>query len=215
VNNNIIYSDRYTNLEQYFRAVMLKTDIYDARVIDSRLTSTQIYYHALQDLANQFEIVEFLPNEFINIRRLEQGGVTKEMLKDFINDMYEFEGDELFTISYLRKRGFEHKLDELGFDDWFYASLLRRDRRFKFRRFGRAVLFRKGNDIVTLDELVEHIVTRHRSIDTYDLIEFISQEYGIKVDPYSIPQMAKEKNLYYDKIMEKVYIDYDEYFEEV
>lgn len=215
VNSNIIYSDRFTNLEQYFRKIMLKNYIFDATLLDSRFTCLQAYYIALQMLKVQFEIVEFLPNKFINIRRLQQKGIGREKLKEFIEDVYEFVGEELFTIKSLRKRGFEHKLDELGFEDWFYSALLRCDTRFKYRRFDGNILFKKGVEIVALNDLVEHIVSRFRSIDIYDLIEIVCNDYGIKVDRYRIPYIIKEKELYYNAVMEKIYIDYDEYFEEV
>ena len=47
------------------------------------------------------------------------------------------------------------------------------------------------------------------------LIDYIDSEYGIKLEKYKVVNIAKEKELYYDAIMEKIYIDYDEYFEEV
>ena len=34
-----------------------------------------------------------------------------------------------FTISSIREKGFTHYLDELGFDDWFYTSILIEDKR--------------------------------------------------------------------------------------
>lgn len=215
VNTSIIYSDRFTNLEQYFRTIILKDDIFDATLLDTWLTGSQTYYYSLQRLKVQFEIVEFSPNKFVNIRRLEQNGIGKKKLQEFIDDVYEFVNEELFTIKALRKKGFEHKLDELGFDDWFYSSLLRYDTRFKSRRFEGNILFRKGFDVVTLNDLIEHIVSRHRSIDIYDLMEIIYNDYGITVEKNRIPYIIKEKELYYNTIMEKVYIDYDEYFEEV
>lgn len=215
VNAKIIYSDNFTNSEEYFRTIMLRNEIFDATLLDSRLTCSPVYYNALQSLKANFDIIEFLPNKFVNIKRLETKGIRKENLQGFIDDVYEFVGDDFFTIKSLRKRGFEHGLDELGFDDWFYGGLLRCDTRFKYRRFDRNVLFRKGVDVITLNDLVEHIVYRYRSIDIYDLIEYIKEEYGIKMEKYKIAYIAKEKELYYDAIMEKIYIDYDEYFEEV
>ncbi|MBU3093394.1 hypothetical protein KPL35_15110 [Clostridium sp. CF011] len=215
VNTGIIYSDKFTNLEQYFRTIMLNNDIFDATLLDSRFTCWQAYYNSLQMLKGQFEIVEFLPNEFVNIRRLEQKGIGKEKLQEFIDDVYEFVVEELFTIKSLRKKGFEHRLDELGFDNWFYSALLRCDTRFKYRKIDGNFIFRKGADRVNLNDLVEQVVCKYRSIDIFDLIENISSVYGITIERYKIPNIAKEKELYYNAIMEKIYIDYDEYFEEV
>lgn len=215
VNTQIIYSDKFTSSEEYFRRTILNDDIFDATLLDSRLTCCQTYYNALQILKEKSVIIEFMPNKFVNIRRLEQKGICRENLKKFTDDVYEFIGDEIFTIKSLNGRGFEHELYALGFDDWFYSSLLRCDNRFKFRRFEGNVLFRRGVEAISLNDLVQNIVSKYRSIDIYDLSEIINDIYGISVDKSRIPYIIKEKELYYNAIMEKVYIDYDEYFEEV
>jgi len=215
INTSIIYSDKYSNSEQYFRKLMMKDDIFDATLLDSRLKCCPTYYRILQILAEQFEVIEFLPNKFINIRRLEKKGIIKRKLKEFIDYVFDFVGEELFTIRSLRRRGFEHELFELGFDDLFYSALLKYDNRFKFRRVNENLLLRKGREVVTLNDLIEHVVYNNRSIDIYDLIELIISEYGITMDRYSITHIVMESGLYYNAVMEKVYIDYDEYFEEV
>lgn len=215
VNASVIYSDKYTSLEDYFRKIILQDDIFDATVLDSRITCSQTFYHVLTILKEEFEIIEFSPNKFVRIRRLEAAGMGRNLLQEFINEAYDFVGDELFTIKYLRINGFEHSLDELGFDDWFYSSLLKCDCRFKFRRVDKTILFQKGSKAITLNDLIEYVVCKYRSINIYDLVDEINSEYGIKIDIRKIPYMSKEKDLYFNAIMEKVYIDYDEYFEEV
>jgi hypothetical protein len=215
VNANLIYSDRYTSLEQNLRSIITETDIFDATSIDSQITCSQTYYHVMQMLKSQFDIAEFLPNRFVNIRRLEYKGITREKLQEFINDVYEFGGEELFTIQSLRLRGFEHQLDDLGFDDLFYSGLIRCDDRFRYRRIEGNILFRRGTDNVTINDFVEYIVCKYRSIDIYDLIYIMRDTYRITIEKFKLKNIAIEKELYYDTIMEKIYIDYDEYFEEV
>ena len=36
------------------------------------------------------EIIEFQPNQIIHIRKLEKAGVTKEMLREFSQQVYEY-----------------------------------------------------------------------------------------------------------------------------
>ncbi|MBU3131029.1 hypothetical protein KPL40_01075 [Clostridium gasigenes] len=215
ITSKLIYSDKYSTLDDYFKNTILKDEIYDGNLLESHILTSQTYYSVIQQLKERFEIVEFLPNIFINIKRLVNKGIYKENLIDFSNYVDDFVGDEIFTIKYLKNRGMEHSLDELGFDEWFYSSLIRIDSRFKFRRVSGNVMFRKGNNIVSINNLIEQIVSEYRKIDIYDLIEVINKEYGIKIEKYQISNAAKEKELYYDTIMEKIYIDYDEYFEEV
>ncbi|MDU6114988.1 MAG: DNA-directed RNA polymerase subunit alpha C-terminal domain-containing protein [Paeniclostridium sordellii] len=215
VNTDIIYSDKFISAESYFRKLILEKDIFDSTLLDSALSTSQTYYVALQSLRTQFEVIEFSQNMFINIRRLKQKGIVKEKLLEYIDRVYEFVGFDIFTIKSLRMKGFEHELDDLGFEDWFYSSILTSDSRFRFRKLNGNILLCVGRDNVALADLVEHIVSNHRKIDIYDLVDYIKYEYGIKVERQKIQQIAKERDLYYDSIMEKVYIDYDEYFEEV
>lgn len=215
VNSTIIYSEKYSNAEKCFRNIVSKKDIFDSCVLDSRILINQTYYVALQTLKENFDVVEFYPGQFINIRRLEHNGITKAKLQEYIDKVYDFIGSEVFTIKYLRKKGFSHELDDLGFEDWFYSSLLVCDNRFTHRRFDKERLLKIGKGRITLSDLVEHLVSKYRSIDIYDLIDYIKDEYGLSVDKFKIQCIAKDIDLYYDSIMEKVYIDYDEYFQEV
>lgn len=215
VNSNDIYSDKYTSCEQYFRTLILKDDIFDANTIGIAIYSNQTYYHVVKMLREEFDILEFSYNKFVNIRRLEQIGVNKSYLKEFCDAVYMFQNEEFFTIEFLRKHGFEHKLYELGFNDCFYSSLLKYDLRFKYRRLEGTILFRRSKETVTLNNLIEYLVYKFRSIDIYDFMEFVFKEYGIKIDLYKLQTSAKEVGMYYDSIMEKIYIDYDEYFKEV
>lgn len=213
--SDIIYRDKFNSIESCFKKILTEHDIFDIKTLDSTITTNQSFYAAIQILKNKFEIVEFSPSKYINIRRLKENGINKESLKNYIDCVYEFVGQDIFTIKSLRNSGFEHKLEDLGFEDWFYATLLSCDPRFKFRKLNNNIILKSGNEIITMNDLIEQIVTNYRSIDIYDLIDYIKDKYGIKTDKIKIIQIAREKDLYYDTIMEKVYIDYDEYFEEV
>lgn len=215
VNSTIIYSEKYSSAEKCFISIVSENDVFDNHVLDSRLLTNQTYYIALQILKENFDVIEFYPGKFINIRRLEQNGITKGKLQDYIDKVYDFIGSEVFTIKYLRKKGFTHELDDLGFENWFYSSLLVRDSRFAYRRFNKERLMVSGKDMIALSDLVEHVVSKYRSIDIYDLIDYIKDEYGLSIDKFKVQCISKDIDLYYDSIMEKVYIDYDEYFEEV
>nr|WP_317333473.1 DNA-directed RNA polymerase subunit alpha C-terminal domain-containing protein [uncultured Romboutsia sp.] len=215
LSSNIIYREEFINIDSCFRKILTENDIFDLKTIDSRITTNQCFYISIQTLKNQFEIVEFSPSKYINIRRLKENGINKEKLKSYIDSVYEFVGQEIFTIKSLRNSGFEHDLDDLGFEDWFYASLLSCDQRFKSRKLNKNIILKSGNEIITINDLVEQIVTKYRSIDIYDFIDYMIDKYGIKIDKAKLMQIAREKDLYYDTIMEKIYIDYDEYFEEV
>ncbi|NLK94208.1 MAG: hypothetical protein GX275_03300 [Clostridiales bacterium] len=215
VTSLLIYSDRFNSLEDCVKEKIVNNEIFDATDLMKRFGNCQSFYNVIRDKKFEYEIVEFEPNIFITKERLEKNGITKNDLLDFVKSVDDFIDEEIFTIKYLRKRGFEHYLDTLGFDEWFYSSILKCNEKYKSRRIDCNIILKKSNDVVTLNDLVEHIVTKFKKIDIYDLIDYTYKTYGVRINRGKVPQIAREKELYYDAIMEKIYIDYDEYFEEV
>ena len=123
---------------------------------------------------------------------------------------------QYFTIHSLQQTGFSHTLDELGFEEWFYASLLAEDKeRFSCRRMGRNRLFRRGNEGVCLTDFLEWLLYLRESLtmDIYELVELMKDGYNISIDQHKIIETVKGSSMYYDAITEKVYADYDVYFE--
>ena len=123
---------------------------------------------------------------------------------------------QVFTISSIRQDGFSHPLDDLGFDDWFYSSVLLEDRaHFAYSRMGGARLFRKGCDTISFVDMLRWIVEAHQKVDIYELCTLLEERYGIEIRKDKLTYMIQNTDMYYDAIMETVYMDYDTYFEEV
>ena len=100
-------------------------------------------------------------------------------------------------------------------DDCFYESIILADRiNFSSTKFGLQRLFCKGKEAVFTDFLYR-LLEELESIDILDLEELLADKYGFKIKHDKLMETIKETNLYYDKIMEKIYIDYDTYFAEV
>jgi len=155
---------------------------------------------------------------------LQKLGVTKDQLRNFCDEVYNFvEKHSYFTIEYLKRQGFTSAIDSLGFDTQFYISLLREDSRFANWQIGRNVLFFageikmfvSGNNYISIKSFVTDYLEKVRSIDIDELVSIFEDEYNIKLEKSKIIEESKDTNLYYDRIMEKLYVDYDTYFEEI
>lgn len=209
--------NKFQSASDYFRYLLLEKDIIDARKFPRELVSTVAYTSELYRLKSLYELVEYLPSEYINIRRLNSAGISAEKFQDYCDCIHKYiERGEYFTVKSLRKKGFEHPLDHLGFEDWFYSSILTEDnKRFSYRRMGGSKVFIKGNQEVTLGSFIEFLVEYKKSIDIYDLNELLLVTYGLNAERYRMISIINNSSMYYDPIMEKIYIDYDTYFEEV
>ena len=116
----------------------------------------------------------------------------------------------------MKKHGFSHELFELGFDDYFYESVLRYSSQVKsfYAGIGSTYIFNE-NDNIDIRNMLETIILKNGSMDIYDMIDYLKYEYGIVVEKYKLAEWARESNLYYSDTMEKIYTDYDEFYEEI
>lgn len=218
VYSNYAIKDKYPSAVEYFRTILTTEDIVDAQLFHRELLNTIAYTSEVYKLKATYDILEYAPLKYVNIRRLKHVDVEKETLRDYCQEAYQAAHAPYFTICSLRKSGFAHALDDLGFDEWFYASLISEYKdHFSCRRIGKNKLFRRGNEKVRLTDFLEWLLysCESLSIDIHDLTEKLSSDYNIILEWYKIVEMIKGSALYYDAITEKLYADYDVYFEEI
>ena len=212
-----IVRNTYSGATYYFNELLTKDDIVDMRDYDKILGNIVTYRSELYRIRNDYEIIEFSPWQYINIRRLNEYGVTKQTLIEYSNAISNFtEKGEYFTIKSIHQDGFSHSLDDLGFDEWFYSSVLvEQPEKFSSQRLGGTRLFFCGKTTVTIGDMLYWLLEKYQKIDIYDLVQLLENRYGITMSANKLREIIKETELYYDTIMEAVYIDYDTYFEEI
>ncbi len=216
VYSGYIISSAYSSAIEFFEEKLTHDDIVCHEYM-SEMTNIGAYSSLLIKLKAERTIIEFKPKQYINIRRLNQSGINISDLEDYCNKVALFVSEgEYFTIESLRKRGFNHSLEEYGFEDWFYSSVLAEDKEnFSYRRSGGCRVFRRGRQVVTMGDMIRDIVFRYHKIDFYDLYELLTEHYGLGIETYKLKEFIAESGTYYDSIMDTVYEDYDTYFEEI
>ena len=216
VYSGYVISRRYSNATEYFSKLLTENDITNLDEFSKELPYIGAFSSTLLHLRQNREVIEFESHRLIQIRRLEAGGVTKEKLADYCDRVLDWVGpDRIFTIRSIRREGFAHDLDDLGFDDWFYSSLICEDFRFSARRMGGTRLLYSGQRAIVLEDLLTELLLEREKIEIYELKDLLEQEYGIVLGKDKLIEIVKESRLYYDNIMETVYLDYDTYFEEI
>ncbi len=106
-------------------------------------------------------------------------------------------------------------LEDLGFDDMFYYSVLKQSKGVQARKVAGIYLFRKSKSDATLADFIEYLLTELRSVDLYNLSDLLADKYGMFLTSSYLRVIASNTQMYYDTISEKLFLDYDEYFEEV
>lgn len=212
-----VVRNTYSSGSAYFNELLTKDDIVDIRDRNSQICYIGTYEKELYDLRAAYEIIEYLPLRYINIRRLNTLGITKVFFKDYCTKVASlYEKGEYFTATSLYQDGFTHKLDDLGFDEWFNSSVLIEDRdNFSYQRIGGTRVLLRGKPNANLGGMITWILERCQKIDLYELLDLLNNRYGISLPKEKVIEIIRGTELYYDTIMEAVYIDYDTYFEEI
>lgn len=217
--SNYVVSNKYHSAVEYFRRLLLDEDIVDISHFKKGVLSTITFMSQLYKLREDLEIIEFAPQKYIHIRKLNQAGIHKDDLREFCEDVAGYVSDgEYFTMFSLQKSGFTPNLDEFGFDDWFYASVMAENKdMFSYKRTGRNRLFQKGSYTITLSDFIEDILNSQesQSMDVYDLGDYLSDEFGLYIPTSKLIETIRESSMYYDSISQKAYLDYDVYFSDI
>ena len=207
----------HSSLEAFFYDLFTKEDIIDISAYRKRFVYVQMFSQKLMELKRNLQVVEFEPNQIISFRKLEQSGITRDVIQDYCDAVYDFVSEEeYFSAKSLKLAGFESELYDLGFSDWFYANLLISDDRFSFgTMFGNLILY-KGKSNITIKSFEMKLICKYRCIDTFDLMNELTYKYGCKVSERTdILYKVQDTEVYYDSILDRFYANKDLYYREL
>lgn len=206
----------YPSSSSYFHALLTKNDITDISAMRKRFYKINMFSSILYELKRDYTIIEFEKNKYVSIARLESLGFDRTKLKQYCDKVYAYaQNIDFFTIESLSKQGFTADLESLGFEPWFYSSILRKDHRFSHRKMGGTVLFHAAGQEASIRNLVFSILEQESSVDVDRLIAQLKEDYHIQLDRWDIIPRIQNTELYFDNIMDKIYRDYHTYYEEL
>lgn len=207
----------YPSLEAYCKDILTREEIVNIAPYKKRLAYVQMFSQTLMELKRNLAVVEFEPNKLIQFRKLENAGVTREKIQEYCDTVYETVADGVyFSIQSLRQDGFAHELFELGFSDWFYASLLLSDDRFAVAQMYGMLILCKNETAITIQSFLVNRIQEHRIIDAYDLVTELTDRYGCSVEDKSrIPYRLKNTEVFHDDILDRYYANEDIYYQDL
>ena len=209
----------YPTAEAYFRKLLTKDELFDISDYLKRFGSVTMFNQVYAELLQSHQIFRFAPGKIVNLRRLQRLQVTEETIRDYCEAVSAFaEPDSYFTVKSLRRDGFRHALDELGFDDYFYASLLWMDERFSGQRvFGSIVVYNgKVFGQFSTADFLQAALREYDSVEPEDFMWDVEERFGVTIpNRYEVTAAVKDSELYYDSIMDKIYRDKALYYAEL
>ncbi len=215
VNVDYIVQGKYESAKKYFEFLLFQNDkfLYDdiPQIIRQKTTFNMV----LNNLLDDYELLEYDYHKYITFNKLKMTGIKKEDLFDFCKKISTIDLPDYFTMNQIKSLGFKHKLFDLGFDDWFYEKILaQNDNLFSSQQIGGKIILSKGEKSITWISLLEDMIPQN-GMDIYRIVDKLNTEFGINIDKNYILERIYDSDLYYDKIMEKIYRSYDDYFEEI
>ena len=217
ISGGYIIKSQYNSASDYFFQFLQKNEIIKLDNISSRIKNLPMFVLQLYKLKEEYEIIEFLPNCFISFSKLKKLGITKEYLKQYCLDILEFTGkNKYFTLFSLKKEGFYHELHELGFEDYFYTSILIEDReRISYKRIGKNKLMYSSNEGANFESFLEYIVYQQEKlyIEIYELNDLLKEKYNLQFNTNELISFIKNTSMYYDPVSKMVFADYEIYYE--
>lgn len=207
----------YPSLEAYCKDILTREEIVNIAPYKKRLAYVQMFSQTLMELKRSLAVVEFEPNKLIRFNKLENAGVTRKKIQEYCEEVHDAVADgAYFSIQSLRQDGFAHELFELGFSDWFYASLLLSDNRFAVAQMYGVLIFCKNETAITIQSFLVNRIREHRMIDAYDLLAELTDRFGCNVEDKSrIPYRLENTEVYHDDILDRYYANADLYYQDL
>lgn len=210
-----IVSGKYASAADCFKTILTRDGLVDLTKEIDTLRRFVSFTTEMYTLIAEREITEILPGRFINIKRLNELGITAEALNDFCRRVHEFVPDgALFTVTKLKNDRFSHPIWAPGFGEYFYASVLSGDISFSCQRTGGTRLFRNGKKAASVKELIGTIVKQHKKIGIEVVDYILKNEYGIFLNQYKLPELIRVSEMYYNAITKVVYENYEAFVNE-
>ncbi|WP_022769084.1 DNA-directed RNA polymerase subunit alpha C-terminal domain-containing protein [Butyrivibrio sp. NC2007] len=213
-----VISSKYSSAYEYFKTFLTRANTIDLRNQDRRLSYVQVLSAVLEDLRSSYELLEYEDMKFIKLDHVHSvyPHINKEYINEYVSKVLKCaSGERYFTIKKLRNDGFEHDIFGTALGDWFASGLVKNSRRVRFLKTAGTVIFYQGERQITTADFIRYILKKEKKMDIYDFINYAQEEYGISLEKDKIIQMIKNTNMYYDTIMEKIYLSKEYYYDEI
>ena len=89
---------------------------------------------------------------------------------------------------------------------------------FAHKKVGGTTIFKVGTQLFVFSDFIEWLLYREESMsmDVYELTDLLYDNYGIRFDRHDIKsKILPGTQMYYSDITEKLYADYEIYFDEI
>lgn len=220
-NCSYIFSNKYNSFIDYLNENYYNHDFINFENIDHRMYSLSTFTDSYYQKCISQEIIQYDSFKFVKFSYLEQNGLSRKDIEIFRKKLIQYiNSGYIFSLRSLKESGFSDKLFGLGFDDYFYNSIIRHTDNIYSRRIGytKDFIFRYNDSeksFPTFIELFEQILSIYGVMSPEDLSRYLKDNYGIERDASKIKTLVSESGIYYDIETNNFYYGKESFKEEV
>jgi hypothetical protein len=211
IDSHFILSNQFENANEYFEKTILQSDYF--HIPKNEVFQDSFAKRKLANLENAYKIIKIEDNTFITDTCLKRANVQIDCFLSYKNAVEQFVNtNEFFSLLSLRKDGFQHDLEELGFGTLFYQSILKRPGRLKYLYIGNYVLFIKTPYSISINHLILELMNGQDYINIDEIVYELRSRWEIDISFDSAILIAKSTDFYYSEELEKIFINKDLFY---
>lgn len=207
-----ILKKEHERADKYFEKTYFNQPMFSIQ--DTRIKHLGSFRKALEGYRNKLDIFEYAENKFIHIQTIqEKTGIDKMAIQELIDKILNEVGDKYFTVPMIEPIIEQTQLYTLGFDDIFYEFILKGNDHLRFQYMGRRTVFRKTSEKFYIHELIEEMVARVKFINIDEFMNYLDEEYSIRLSREKIIETTEMTDLYYHPVLEIMFQDMEQFYE--
>jgi DNA mismatch repair protein MutH len=214
LDNRFVITEQLANIDQYLYDAIFHGSYF--QVPKSPVFVTPYVKRKIDNYENDYKLLKIEENLYITNTNLLNGGITKQDLISYKEAVERFiEDGQFFTLRSLEESQFSHELEEYGFEDIFYESILMRPGRLKCLKLANQIVFVKLKKDVTTNDLIAYLLADSESITVDDLIDRAQSMCHLFIDYDYAVRLMKNTAYFYSEDLLKLYEDKENYYKEI
>jgi DNA mismatch repair protein MutH len=205
IESSYVIREGLGKLDQYLSKKILTNNYFDSK--SESIFETPYIKRKIENYENAYKLLKVESSLYLTEAGVKSAQVDIEEIKSFKEEVEEYvEGDTFFTLESIKSDGFNHPVDEYGFDNIFYEHLLKRPGRLKNLTLDSKTFYNKTIKKVTISDLFEIILGDLSVLTVSQLLDEIEDIYKVRLSFEGLENALNNLDkLYYNPEMKRLF----------